>query len=389
MKLELQNEQTGENVGCIESSVGNGHTLNMPVISYVAAGIAAAALIVSGIAAIVSGGHPGASTSSPTFTEVIGWFQGMAANGMLSVQYPQVYQSFTSNFAFSTGLVPWGAMQNSIDNFRNKTGGNLTDATYQYLKNNATLVYDQGNNSTSTLSRRALDFASLVLRDGTEVNVNGTSATVGGSSAGNSSSSDSSSKQTQYVKGIQAYVEQLTIPQANTFMTVLLVWAIVVGAIVVSILLMKVILEAWSMFGNLPKSLESWRKRYWWRMAKALINLILLLYGVWTLYCIYQFTNGDSWAAKLLAGITLGLFTAVLAFFTWRIYSKAHEYKRMDGDVSKLYEDKETWIKYSFSTTTTRRTTGFSSYPPSSTCSPKAALLPAQTATALCKLAAS
>lgn len=317
----------------------------MPVISYVAAGIAAAALLLSGIAAIASGGHPGAATSSPTFGEVIGWFQGMATNGMLSVGYPQVYQSFTGNFAFSTGLVPWGSMQVAIDNFRNMTGGNLTDSNYQYLKNNATLVYGDGSNSTSTLSRRALDLASLVIR-GTSVDVNGTSASVGGGSSGNATSSGSSKNQ-EFVSGIKAYAEQLTIPQANTFMTVLLIWAIVVGALVVGILLIKVILEAWSMFGTLPKSLESWRKRYWWRLAKAITNLILMLYGVWTLYCIYQFTNGDSWAAKVLAAVTLGVFTAVLAIFTWRIYVKAHESKRLQGDASNLYEDKELWIKYS------------------------------------------
>ena len=138
--MELKNDD-GENVGCVESTVGNGHSLNMPVIAYVAAGIAAAALALSAVSAIAAGGHPGAATSSPTFGEVITWFQGMACNGMLSVSYPQVYQSFTTNFAFSTGLVPWGRLQISIDNFRNSTGGNLTDSNDQYLKHNATLVF--------------------------------------------------------------------------------------------------------------------------------------------------------------------------------------------------------------------------------------------------------
>ena len=349
VKMELKNDN-GDDVGCIESTVGNGNTLNMPVISYVAAGIAAAALALSAVSAAAAGGQPGATTSSPTFGEVIGWFQGMATNGMLSVQYPQVYQSFTTNFAFSTGLVSWGQMQTTIDNFRAKTGGNLTSANYQYLKHNATLVFANSTStskSSSSVFRRGLDTVLLFARDGTEVTVNGQWANVGGKAAGNASNSDASNKDQHFVSGIQSYVEQLTIPQANTFMTVLLIWAIVVAVIIVGILLIKVILEAWSMFGTLPKSLESWRKRYWWRLAKAITNLILLLYGVWTLYCIYQFTNGDSWAAKVLAGVTLGAFTVVLAWFSWRIYTKAHQYKQVDGDVSRLYEDKEIWIKYS------------------------------------------
>jgi hypothetical protein len=349
VKMTLADSGSGENVACIESTVGNGHTFNVPAVKYAAAGVAAAALGMSAVGAIASGGHPGASASSPTFGEVIGWFQGMAMNGMLSVQYPRVYQSFTTNFAFSTGLIPWGSLQTSIDNFRKATGGNLTDDSYQYLSN-ATLVYSNGANSTTSgKMRRALDALVLWARDGTSVNVNGTSTSTGSgsnsTSSGNSTSAEGD-KIEHYVSGIQAYVEELKIPSGNTFMNVLLIWAVIAGFIIVLILLLKVILEAWSQFGNIPHSMESWRKRYWWRLAKALTNLILIAYGTWTMYCIYQWTDGDSWAAKLLAGITFAIFTAVLAFFSWRIYTKAHEFKRMEGDTSKLYEDKETWVKY-------------------------------------------
>ncbi|KAK5137182.1 hypothetical protein LTR08_000687 [Meristemomyces frigidus] len=346
--VQMTLKSNGVDVACIESTVGNGHTANVPAVSYVAAGIAGAALALSAASALAAGGHPGASTSSPTFGEVIGWFQGMAMNGMLSVQYPAVYQSFTTNFGFSTGLVPWGAMQSSIDTFRQHTGGNLTSDSYAYLSKNATLVYTETSNSTSSSRmRRALDTLLLWSRAETAVSVNGTSASVGDDQSSNSTSTTTTrSKEQHFVSGIEAWVEQLSIPQANTFMTLLLIWAIIVGAIIVLILLLKVILEAWSSFGNIPKSMESWRKRYWWRLAKVLTNLVLLLYGVWTMYCIYQFTNGDSWAAKVLAGVSLAGFTAVLAFFIWRIYTKAQEYKKLEGDASKLYEDKETWLKY-------------------------------------------
>ena len=344
VKLELKGSD-GQDVGCIESAVGNGHTFKMPVVTYAAAGIAAAALALSMVSAVASGGTAGASTPSPTFGEVIGWFQGVATNGMLSVQYPLVYQSFTTNFGFSTGLIPWGSMQNTIDSFRQRTGGNLTDDNYPFLLHNATLLYDDGT-TNSSLSKRALDTVLLWTRDGTEVNVNGTSATFGGNGSTNNTA-NTGNKNQHFVKGIEAYVEQLAIPQANTFMTVLLIFAIIVAAIIVGILLIKVILELCSIFGSLPKSLESWRKRYWWRMAKALTNLVFILYGTWTLYCIYQFTDGDSWAAKVLAGVTLGLFTVILAGFTWKIWATAHHFKKLEGDAAKLYEDKEVWIRYS------------------------------------------
>lgn len=346
VKLEVKSS-SGENIACIQSEVGNGKTINVPAVSYAAAGVAGVALAFSAVSAIAAGGAPGASTPSPSFTDVIGWFQGMAMNGMLSVQYPKVYQTFTTNFAFSTGLVPWGAMQTAIDNFRASTGGNITDNSYSYLKNNATLVFDDNTNSST--AKRALDAVLLWARQ-TTINVDGQTTNVDGGSTNTTSSSSSDSedsKEKVFVKGIQAYVEQLSIPSSNTFMTILLVWAIIVAAIIVVILLFKVILEAWAQFGQLPKSLQSWRKRYWWRMAKAITNLILLLYGVWTMWCVYQFVDGDSWAAKVLAGVTWGLFTALLLGFTYKIFAKASQYKRLEGGTEMLYADKATWVKYS------------------------------------------
>lgn len=346
VKLKVTNAESGNELGCIQSSVGNGHTANLPAAQYAAAGMAAAALAMSAIGAVASVGGAGATSPSPTFGEVIGWFQSMATNGMLSVQYPKVYQSFTTNFGFSCGLVQWGAMQNAIDNFRAKTGGNTTDNSYEYLKNNVTLVYNDGTNSS--VSKRALSAATNILlaRDGVTVDVNGTSQDVGDSTISNSTSS-ADSKDQRFVSGLQAYAEQLSIPSSNTFMTILLVWAIAVAAIIVLILVFKAILEVWAQFGKLSPAMESWRKRYWWRMAKAITNLMLLLYGVWTLWCVYQWSSGDSWAAQVLAGVTFAIFTAVLAGFTWKIWSKARAAKKMEGTTDKLYDDKDTWIKYS------------------------------------------
>jgi hypothetical protein len=349
VKMQLIKDGDNTELACIESTVENGKTMEVPAVKYAAAGIAAASLALTGLSALSAAGTPGAAAPSPTFGEVFGWFQSMALSGMMSVEYPKVYQSFSKNFGFSTGLVQWESMQTTIDNFRGSTGGNLTNNNYGYLKN-ATLVFTSGSDdsSASNLTRRAIEAAFLYTRDGTTINVDGQSASVGGDQASDSTEPTADdSKEQKFVKGIEAYVEQLTIPSPNTFMTLLLCFAIVVAAIIVLILLFKLILEAWSLARPLSPAMESWRKRYWWRLAKAITNLILLLYGIWTLYCIYQFTTGDSWAAKVLAGVTFGLFTAVLGWFTFMIWSKARESKKKLGDSSALYEDKELWVRYS------------------------------------------
>lgn len=333
--MQLKAVDSDEELACITSQVSNGKSLSTAGVSYIAAGIAGAALAVGGLSALAGAGQTGVAHSSPTFGDVIFWFQGMAMNGMMSADVPGVYRSWSKNFAFSTGLIYWEGMQSSIDSFRGKTGGNLTTDSVKFLSN-ATLVHVDQN---ITLTKRSFDGISDVLlwtRDELSTNVNGTD----GDSAGDS-------KVIHAVKGIQGYVEEYKIPNGNTFMTVLLWFAIVVAAITVGILLLKVILETWALFGTFPKRLTSFRKRYWWTLAKTITNLILLLYGIWTLYCVYQFKNGDSWAAKTLAGITLAAFTAVLAFFTWKIWSIANKFKKLEGDNSALYDDKEVWRKYS------------------------------------------
>ncbi len=279
--MQLKSLDTGADVACITSQVNNGKTVSVPAVSYVAAGVAGAALLVTGFSAIgaaASGGSTGGTgTMSPSFTEVFGWFQGLAMNGMLSVNYPSVYRSFTKNFGFSTGIIPWTAMQTSIDNFRASTGGNLTDDNVQFLQN-ATLIF--GDGSSNQVSKRAYE-AILQIRNSISTNVN---------SSTTAASSNSNSTIQTTVSGIKAYVEELSVPQANTFMTVLLITAVVIAAIAVGILLFKVILETWALFGSFPKGLVGFRKHYWGTMARAIVNLILVLYGVWVLYCIFQFT---------------------------------------------------------------------------------------------------
>lgn len=341
-KVELQSTDGGKDLACIQSTVRNGKTLDVPAVSYVAVGVAGAALLLTGVSALGSAGGMGGHATSPSFGQVLGYFQSVAMNGMLSVNYPPVYRSFTKNFAFSGGLVPWKTMQTSIDNFREVTGGNLTANSVQYLEN-ATLVYNDGSSSIqSTVTKRGItlifDAATIGARE-VSANVNGTNSNDTGTVAGN--------KVTHIVSGIEGYVEQLLIPQANTFMTVLLIFAIIVAAIAVGILLFKVILEIWALFKTFPKKLTNFRKRYWGLLARTITNLILLLYGVWVLYCVFQFRNGDSWAAKLLAGLTLLVFTAILAYFTLRIWQLARRHKKTQGDASVLYDDKETWLKYS------------------------------------------
>ncbi|KAG9257975.1 uncharacterized protein F5Z01DRAFT_312220 [Emericellopsis atlantica] len=346
--LKLKSEDTDEDVACIQSQVTNGKTADVPAVPYVAAGIAGIALAMSGVSAVTgvmasAGAPPGSSaggtgTTSPGFTE-IGWFQGIAMNGMMSVNYPPVYRSFTKNFAFSTGLIAYEPFLRQIDSFRAATGGNLTTDSVEFLSN-ATLIFTDGTpntaDQTSNKVKRAFDAFTYLTRRQFNFDL----------PEGEQPAQDGSDLQ-KTVSGLQAWANQLRVPESDVFMTILLIAAIVITAIIVFVLLFKLILELWALWGTFPQNLTGFRKHYWGSIARTITSLIFVLYGIWVLYCVFQFTRGDSWAATTLAGVTLAIFTTVLLFFSWKIWSTARALKKTDGNAFALYESKTIWVKYS------------------------------------------
>jgi hypothetical protein len=146
-----------------------------------------------GAAGGASAGPNSGSAHAPNFGDIIQWFQFVAFSGMYSVNYPPVYRSFCENFGWSTGLVSWAALQESIDNFRAATGGNLTEMSYQYLAN-ATLVYT-AEPSQSLVQKRDINVG---LGDSSTPSiVNGTGGPA------------------HVVSGIEAFAEKLLIPSAK------------------------------------------------------------------------------------------------------------------------------------------------------------------------------
>lgn len=334
--IELKSLDDGKNVGCVVADLSNGKSVNSPAITYAAVGVTVATVALTGLSAMLNGGSAGEPGSpqppSPNLMQMFSWFQSVATSGMLSVDYPPLYRSFTERFAFSTGLITWPGLQESIDTFRSKTGGNITINNIGYLKN-ATLVFN-GDESTGTHITRSLWAATMHARD----------FSFGGS--GNATGTPSSDV-TLDVSGIQAYVEQSGIVQENTFMTVFLIGCIVCLAIVVGILLFKVILEIWALCGKFPPALIGFREHYWGTTFRTIVNLIQTFFGMWVLYSIFQFKSGDSWAATTLAAVTLAVFAGILLFFTLRIIQTARRYVKTYGSTAALFEEKKAWLKYS------------------------------------------
>ncbi|KAK9240447.1 hypothetical protein V1525DRAFT_394987 [Lipomyces kononenkoae] len=339
-KLTISSSESQEEVGCFQSSISNGKTARQAPVTYASAAIAGAALAVSSLAmlthAALSSSSSATSGSSPGFADVVGWTQSMAMNGMMSVNYPTVYKAFSQNFGWSLCMIPWSGMQQAIDTFRSHTGGNTTLSSWEVMQASTVLDYQTGavilvNNTASNVP------GSKLIR---RLTIDGINLSASNSTTANGSNAV---RVLTTVQGIGRYVEHLMLPNANTFMTVLIFFAIILGVVICSILLFRIALELWAQFGSLSKGLESFRRRYWLFMGSTIVRVILILYGTWVLYCLYQFKLGDSWASLLLASITLGIFTAVIGGFTLRIFWIAHKASKQGG-IEELYEHKP-WIR--------------------------------------------
>ncbi|BFZ58369.1 hypothetical protein PYCC9005_005431 [Savitreella phatthalungensis] len=339
--LNLLSADTGEQELCLSAPIGNGESAATAAASYSTAGIAAGAVAVSigasiaasmgaaaagGGAAGVSGAGTSVISTSPNAGDVLMYFQAVATNGMLSVAYPAIVRSYYQNFAWATGLIPLERVQDAIDDFRKKTGGNLERSSYQGLKN-TTLVFTKTSSesaettqsSSSTFTRRAVDYTDT----------------------SNTTVSADTSKVSKYVQGITAFSEQVRIPSENTFMTLFIVFLGVIGGIIALCILFRLLLEAWYRLGKFPKKLSNLRAHYWTNVQGLVVRTILIVYGTWALFCFYQFRNGDSWAAALVAGGSLAVFSLILLFFTVKITLIAWKRSRdEEGGVSKSGIDK-------------------------------------------------
>lgn len=382
-----------QNLGCFQSAITNGKSTNLLSVRYLTLALAAVALVVAGVSSASSGnsgaamapgtgavsgphmiapgtleGGAGASKGAlaagnvaapgfhpPSFTELFSAMQGIAVSGMYSVDYPSVYRSFTQNLGWSTGMITWQGMQTSIDTFRNHTGGNLTQSNFLLLQR-TTLVY-QNESSPKSASDLIPSYSSF----------------SNSSMSSNSSVQESNLRYARQliehykrqqallppepttaihvdvVGGITAYVEKLTIPDTNAFMTLLIWYAIIVAVILTGILAFKLIVELkhlqhWKKHKKESSFFPDFRRSYRLVLMTMLVRLVIIFYGIWVLYSLFQFKIGDSWGTRLLAGLTLGIFSLVLLIFSGIIVYLAFMASKKKGGLEHLFEH-EPWIR--------------------------------------------
>lgn len=111
--VRLVDNSDGSEAACLKVSLSNGLTTRQTGAQWALGGVALLALLV------------GSGRRKERLLQIFTFFQFCATSGMLSIQYPLVLTSFTSNFSAYLGLIYIESFQLGINSLRKRTGGNL------------------------------------------------------------------------------------------------------------------------------------------------------------------------------------------------------------------------------------------------------------------------
>jgi hypothetical protein len=146
---------TGSEIACVQVSLSNGVTTQLPAIPWATGSIALVIILASGVAGVASSfaiqgsghavqassasphatttanahttttaeGHVAAGHSNPPVhrldpTTVFLHFQSISTTGLLSLNYPPIYKAFTVNFAWANFIIPLGAFRRAAERMR-------------------------------------------------------------------------------------------------------------------------------------------------------------------------------------------------------------------------------------------------------------------------------
>ncbi|RUS19004.1 hypothetical protein BC937DRAFT_88078 [Endogone sp. FLAS-F59071] len=195
---------------------------------------------VSLVVAILYGADEGGSVvltalalASPGLQDLVSYCQHIAYNAQFELAYPDFYRTFGDNFAWTLGLINSPSIQQAINDMRARYNGHPDqDPTYDSSTNSLPLGLG-ANSSAAGLARRAVEAA--------VANANVTVATPQNTTA----------------SGVEAYLYALRVPTADAFMTVLLVFLIILAALTI------VMMIGWALVETEEASERVWVSVQW------------------------------------------------------------------------------------------------------------------------------
>lgn len=310
VQLTLIEVGTGDVKACVQATLSNGWTTNVPAVEWATIAIVLLALF----SALWQSRKP-ESIAPHRLIDVIYLFQAIAASGLLDLNYPIVYRSFTFNFRWALGFFLPPSVQTSIDDMRNRTGGHLDDATGNALAltNRKASPYNSLANlptvritsfAEGAVFSRSEDFTGV-----THLN----DAMVLAATDVQTVTSTNTIKQ-----GAPIWLTTIGIPQENAFMNVFFVTLILFGiasAIVgITYLVLRLLRRAGLGSSERFTSVDFNRSVF---VKSWLLRLTLIVAFPVVTFAFFQWTLKDSWLSVLLSVI---LFLPIMGFIGYSTF---------------------------------------------------------------------
>lgn len=257
-QLTLTEIKTGKVKACVQATLSNGWSTQQEAVEWSTATTALCAFLAAFVFSIFSS----RVTVPLRFLELIHLYQTIASSGLLCLNYPSLYRSFTLNFAWSLGLISAdnSPVQHHIDLMRYRTGGRLSgigdNAPVGFVNRKLSPFnnFVQPTSISSSLSLALLSSSSLsefaktaatYVRLGVRETIKGDVQTV----------TENSSNVLQ--AGVPIYVNLIGIATTNAFMTVFIVALCLLAVFLVIVGLTVAIVRWWKSKKGKPLEFDS------------------------------------------------------------------------------------------------------------------------------------
>ena len=221
VKIYVKDQQTGQNLACVEAQLSNGKTVDLAAVGWATAAIAGLALLAS---AVTSGlGHSNtAAHVAANALSLFGFFQAQAIIGMTAVPLPPIVASWTQNFQWSLGIIRVGFLQSICTWYQRSTGG-TPSTLLSNLTTASVAVQKRSLGAARVVSRAVVEF---VRRTGSQIGNNSQSA-----------------GQVVVVSGIKRVGFRAKIESTNIFLTGLILFIVFVALTALCVALFKAFCE--------------------------------------------------------------------------------------------------------------------------------------------------
>ncbi|KAF7969720.1 hypothetical protein HWV62_26126 [Athelia sp. TMB] len=307
VQMTLIETSTGINKACVQSTLSNGWSTRQPGVAWGTGGLAFFALL----SAVLQSLSPEALAPF-RLLDLIYMYQTISATAFLNLNYPSLYRAFTLNFSWAMGL--FGServtgLQDSINNMRHLTGGDMADATggsVVGLVNRKLSPYNDALLLPSSPQSLAAIRQSYVAPLSNFANMDFNSTAHGASVAARDVATVTTASSNVLQAGIPIWSNSLGIATANAFMTVflsvLMLLGILLGALALGYAVVFALSRSQSKTG--ARFME-FRYRYPAFARAWLLRIILISFPPVIIFTFYQWSLKDSWLSILLSVLML------------------------------------------------------------------------------------